>query len=111
MTKYKIVLHDELLGDDYREFGVFSSRLQAKSQAQRMGDGVEKAWRYHYLVLPVEKNEITKDGHFWQCDCGNNTDSGGFVPINSKGEEVEPTVKEWDTDLYKCIDCGTTIHV
>lgn len=46
----------------------------------------------------------------WRCVCGNEPSAAGFYPANSKGEIVEPTVKDWDTNNYICNNCGVIIN-
>lgn len=46
----------------------------------------------------------------WICICGNEPSENGFYPVNSKGQEVEPTPEDWDTDNYKCAQCGRIIN-
>jgi hypothetical protein len=47
--------------------------------------------------------------HAWRCICGNNGDDYGYYPCNKKGNEVEPTVKDWTTKWYICGNCGRMI--
>jgi len=46
----------------------------------------------------------------WKCICGNTPTGGGFYACNENGDEVEPTEKEWTTNLYVCADCGMIIN-
>jgi hypothetical protein len=50
------------------------------------------------------------DRDAWHCLCGNQPPDGGFFPVNSDGQEVEPTPQDWDTANYKCADCGRIIN-
>ena len=45
----------------------------------------------------------------WICICNNTPSGGGFYPCDENGNEVEPTVKDWKTNLYVCADCGRMI--
>ena len=51
-----------------------------------------------------------QDKDAWKCLCGNTPSGDGFFPCNSKGEEVEPTHKEWTTGCYVCNKCGRIIN-
>lgn len=53
-----------------------------------------------------------EEGHpdAWICICDNMPSEDGFYPCNSQGEKVEPTEKEWTTDLYVCDRCGRMIN-
>lgn len=46
----------------------------------------------------------------WICVCRNTPTGAGFYPVNSKGEQCEPTKEEWDTDNYICNNCGRIIN-
>ena len=45
----------------------------------------------------------------WVCICGNTPSGDGFFPCNEKGDEVEPTEKDWTTNWYVCFKCGRMI--
>lgn len=49
-------------------------------------------------------------GDAWVCICGNTPCGNGFYPCDENGNQVEPTAKEWKTDLYVCDPCGRMIH-
>jgi Zn-finger protein len=49
------------------------------------------------------------DQDAWICFCGNTPRSAGFYPCDLNGNIVEPTEKDWKTDLYVCDDCGRII--
>ena len=49
------------------------------------------------------------DQDAWICICGNMPGEVGFYPCDLKGNKVEPTEKEWTTDLYVCDQCGRII--
>lgn len=51
-----------------------------------------------------------QDKDAWVCICGNEPHKSGFYPVNSKGEEVEPTPEDWDTNNYKCYGCDRIIN-
>lgn len=60
-----------------------------------------------------KKEYITRepgDKDAWHCICGNTPGDGGFYACDKDGNEVEPTEKDWTTDLYVCADCGRMIH-
>ena len=50
------------------------------------------------------------DPDAWICICDNMPSGDGFYPCNSQGDKVEPTEKEWTTDLYVCDRCGRMIN-
>jgi hypothetical protein len=68
---------------------------------------------------PMSKLEDTQSDHTeyivelpggdFLCICGNTPWNAGFYPINEKNEEVEPTLKDWTTNLYACFQCGRII--
>ncbi len=41
-----------------------------------------------------------------KCKCGNTTASDGFVPCDTKGNEIEPTAENNWNGLYVCQRCG-----
>lgn len=45
----------------------------------------------------------------WICICGNVPSSDGFYSCDTKGNEVEPTEKDWKTNWYVCLRCGRII--
>jgi hypothetical protein len=45
----------------------------------------------------------------WICICKNTHTGGGFYSCDEKGNEVEPTAKDWTSGLYVCADCGRMI--
>jgi hypothetical protein len=49
------------------------------------------------------------DHDAWVCICGNTPASAGFYPCDLNGNLVEPTEKDWTTNLYVCDDCGRII--
>ena len=46
----------------------------------------------------------------WICICGNEPTEDGFYPCDANGNEVHPTVKDWEEPLYVCARCGRIIH-
>ena len=46
----------------------------------------------------------------WICICGNQPNSAGFYPCDSRGNQVEPTRGNWPEPLYVCDACGRIIH-
>jgi len=65
----------------------------------------EMADKKEHIIHEADNKEA------WVCICGNTPDGHGFYTCNERGDEVEPTVKEWTTDLYVCAKCGRMIHV
>jgi hypothetical protein len=49
------------------------------------------------------------DREAWICLCRNTPTSEGFYPCDLNGNIVEPTEKDWTTDLYVCDACGRII--
>lgn len=59
------------------------------------------------VIRKIKHERRNKDA--WICVCGNIPEGSGFYPVNSKGQECEPTEKDWDTNNYKCGECGIII--
>ncbi len=45
----------------------------------------------------------------WVCLCGNEPSQDGFYPCDRRGNQVEPTVKDWTGIYYVCDRCGRII--
>lgn len=51
-----------------------------------------------------------EDQDAWICLCGNTPTGAGFYPCDFSGDIVEPTERNWTSDLYVCDDCGRMIN-
>ena len=45
----------------------------------------------------------------WVCVCMNTPIRDGFYACDEKGNEVEPTERDWTSGLYVCASCGRII--
>lgn len=50
-----------------------------------------------------------QDKDAWICICHNVPSDDGFFTCDAEGNEVEPTAKDWKTNLYVCLRCGRMI--
>lgn len=50
-----------------------------------------------------------EDEEAWICLCENTPTGAGFYPCDFNGNIVEPTARDWTSDLYVCDDCGRMI--
>jgi hypothetical protein len=64
--------------------------------------------------MPNTKGYITHElgnDEAWVCACKNTPSDDGLYPCDEKGNEVEPTPKEWTTNPYVCHRCGRIIDL
>jgi hypothetical protein len=66
--------------------------------------------RYLTAALALASADVTTitalEEDWWRCACGNTPHSDGFVPVDRRGREVEPTARQWPEPLYLCTRCG-----
>lgn len=69
--------------------------------------------RYLTIALSLAAAEVATiaatEEDFWKCHCGNTPHADGFVPVDRRGNEVEPTAKQWPEPLYACNRCGLVL--
>jgi hypothetical protein len=69
-----------------------------------MNNAIEKSFHKQVTTQVIGGTKFN-----WVCLCQNTPQKAGFYPCDTKGNEVEPTVKDWTTGWYVCGGCGRII--